>query len=108
MRSRNVTGLVARIASRSTIARASAARVAAARERSNGSCRPDARRSFARFASVRRTTPIVLFREEFLDGLRDGRVTLAFRRWRRPSVKAGRSEEHTSELQSQSNLVCRL
>jgi hypothetical protein len=31
----------------------------------------------------------VLFREEFLDGLRDGRVTLAFRRWRRPSVKAG-------------------
>lgn len=31
----------------------------------------------------------MLFREEFLDGLRDGRVTLAFRRWRRPSVKAG-------------------
>src|SRR2546430_5188125 len=25
-----------------------------------------------------------------------------------PCVRAGRSEEHTSELQSQSNLVCRL
>src|SRR2546427_4568416 len=29
-------------------------------------------------------------------------------RRRRASVKAARSEEHTSELQSQSNLVCRL
>src|SRR6266567_9072615 len=27
-------------------------------------------------------------------------------RW--PSIQVGRSEEHTSELQSQSNLVCRL
>src|SRR2546430_11014818 len=26
----------------------------------------------------------------------------------RPSARTGRSEEHTSELQSQSNLVCRL
>src|SRR5688572_32580573 len=28
--------------------------------------------------------------------------------WRSPSRLTGRSEEHTSELQSQSNLVCRL
>src|SRR2546430_3164376 len=28
--------------------------------------------------------------------------------WRRAARAAGRSEEHTSELQSQSNLVCRL
>src|SRR2546430_6704994 len=32
----------------------------------------------------------------------------AARRVRRPSSPASRSEEHTSELQSQSNLVCRL
>src|SRR2546427_5091830 len=32
---------------------------------------------------------------------------LLFERWL-PAVIAGRSEEHTSELQSQSNLVCRL
>jgi hypothetical protein len=31
----------------------------------------------------------VLFRQEFLDGIRTGRVTLAFRRWRRPSVRSG-------------------
>lgn len=31
----------------------------------------------------------MLFKQEFLKGIRDGRVTLAFRRWRRPSVKAG-------------------
>ena len=31
----------------------------------------------------------MLFRQEFLDGLRKGTVTLAFRRWRRPSVKPG-------------------
>jgi hypothetical protein len=31
----------------------------------------------------------MLFRQEFLDGIRRGVVTLAFRRWRRPSVKAG-------------------
>src|SRR2546430_12242979 len=29
-------------------------------------------------------------------------------RYNRPRLGAGRSEEHTSELQSQSNLVCRL
>src|SRR5688572_32662805 len=28
--------------------------------------------------------------------------------WNSSAVKPGRSEEHTSELQSQSNLVCRL
>ena len=31
----------------------------------------------------------MLFRQHFLDGLRNGAVTLAFRRWRRPSVRAG-------------------
>jgi hypothetical protein len=31
----------------------------------------------------------MLFRQPFLDGLADGRITLAFRKWRRPSVKAG-------------------
>jgi hypothetical protein len=31
----------------------------------------------------------VIFRQEFLDGIRDGSITLAFRRWRRPSVKSG-------------------
>jgi hypothetical protein len=31
----------------------------------------------------------VLFRGEFLDGLQRGHITLAFRRWRRPSVKSG-------------------
>ena len=31
----------------------------------------------------------MLFRQKFLDGIRDGTVTLAFRHWRRPSVRAG-------------------
>lgn len=31
----------------------------------------------------------MLFRREFLDGIRRGDVTLAFRLWRRPSVRAG-------------------
>ncbi|MGQ0764185.1 MAG: hypothetical protein ACT4OZ_00795 [Gemmatimonadota bacterium] len=31
----------------------------------------------------------MLFRQHFLDGIRDGRITLAFRKWRRPSVKSG-------------------
>ncbi|HEY6510279.1 MAG TPA: hypothetical protein VIY56_19785 [Vicinamibacterales bacterium] len=31
----------------------------------------------------------MLFRQEFLEGIRDGTVTLAFRRWRRPTVRAG-------------------
>ena len=31
----------------------------------------------------------MLFRQRFLDGIRKGTVTLAFRRWRRPSVRAG-------------------
>ena len=31
----------------------------------------------------------MLFRRPFLEGLADGRITLAFRKWRRPSVRAG-------------------
>ena len=31
----------------------------------------------------------MIFRQQFLDGIRSGRITIAFRRWRRPSVKAG-------------------
>jgi hypothetical protein len=31
----------------------------------------------------------MLFRQRFLEGIRDGTITLAFRRWRRPSVRAG-------------------
>ena len=31
----------------------------------------------------------MLFRQKFLDGIRGGTITLAFRRWRRPSVRAG-------------------
>jgi hypothetical protein len=33
----------------------------------------------------------MLFRQRFLDGLRSGSITLAFRRWTRPTVKAGGS-----------------
>ena len=31
----------------------------------------------------------MLFRQPFLDGIAAGRITLAFRKWRRPSVRAG-------------------
>jgi hypothetical protein len=31
----------------------------------------------------------VIFRQEFLDGIREGTIKVAFRRWRRPSVKTG-------------------
>jgi hypothetical protein len=31
----------------------------------------------------------MLFQQRFLDGIRDGSITLAFRRWQRPSVRAG-------------------
>jgi hypothetical protein len=31
----------------------------------------------------------MIFRQQFLEGIRDGTITLAFRRWRRPSVRAG-------------------
>ena len=31
----------------------------------------------------------MLFRKEFLEGIRAGIITLAFRRWQRPSVRAG-------------------
>src|SRR5256886_15636044 len=39
---------------------------------------------------------------------RDARTTRSFSRARRDDSLCLRSEEHTSELQSQSNLVCRL
>ena len=31
----------------------------------------------------------MLFRQAALDGIREGRITLAFRRWRRPTVRTG-------------------
>ncbi len=31
----------------------------------------------------------MLFKQNVLDGIRDGHVTLAFRRWRRPTVRSG-------------------
>ena len=31
----------------------------------------------------------MIFRQQFLDGIRRGHITIAYRRWRRPSVKAG-------------------
>ena len=31
----------------------------------------------------------MIFRERFLEGIRDGTITVAFRRWRRPSVRSG-------------------
>lgn len=31
----------------------------------------------------------MIFRQRFLEGIRDGTVTLAFRRWRRPTVRSG-------------------
>jgi len=31
----------------------------------------------------------MLFRQQHLDGIRSGAITLAFRRWRRPSVRSG-------------------
>jgi hypothetical protein len=31
----------------------------------------------------------MLFQQRFLEGIRDGSITLAFRRWQRPSVRAG-------------------
>jgi hypothetical protein len=33
----------------------------------------------------------MLFRQHFLEGIRNGSITVAFRRWRRPSVKSGGS-----------------
>lgn len=31
----------------------------------------------------------MLFKQKFFAGLADGSITLAFRRWKRPTVKAG-------------------
>src|SRR2546430_11224028 len=42
------------------------------------------------------------------DGAVRGRSNRTWSRWAAPDRGASRSEEHTSELQSQSNLVCRL
>ena len=36
-----------------------------------------------------RLNDAMIFRQRFLEGIRDGSITLAFRRWRRPSVRAG-------------------
>jgi hypothetical protein len=36
-----------------------------------------------------RRFPGVLFKQRFLPGLADGSITVAFRRWRRPTVRAG-------------------
>ena len=33
----------------------------------------------------------MLFRQSFLDGIRSGAITVAYRRWKRPSVKSGGS-----------------
>src|SRR5256886_10416712 len=48
-----------------------------------------------------------LFRSAGLGGQQD-RGQRHHRAWRQPAEDPFRSEEHTSELQSQSNLVCRL
>src|SRR5688572_13303065 len=31
----------------------------------------------------------MIFRQRFLEGIRNGTITLAFRRWRRPTVRSG-------------------
>ncbi len=33
----------------------------------------------------------MLIKQKFLDGIAEGRISLAFRRWKRPTVKAGGS-----------------
>src|SRR2546427_5875822 len=43
-----------------------------------------------------------------LDAMSTSAWTFSFRRRRVATMRPPRSEEHTSELQSQSNLVCRL
>src|SRR2546430_1101518 len=54
------------------------------------------------FHSIQPTPALYLRDMGWLDGAAE------FRRREEPGVKDIRSEEHTSELQSQSNLVCRL
>src|SRR2546430_11560246 len=49
-----------------------------------------------------------LFRSEPASGVASGAVTVDLARAKQVVAAAQRSEEHTSELQSQSNLVCRL
>jgi hypothetical protein len=39
--------------------------------------------------SLHRKQRRLIFRREFLDGIRRGAITLAFRRWRRPTVRGG-------------------
>jgi hypothetical protein len=36
-----------------------------------------------------RRVGLVLFRQPFIEGIASGRITVAFRRWRRPTVRAG-------------------
>jgi hypothetical protein len=43
-------------------------------------------RGHATSSRVRRP---MLFQQRFLDGIRDGSITVAFRRWRRPTVRSG-------------------
>src|SRR2546430_12284433 len=51
---------------------------------------------------------MTLFRSHLGLGALAPRLGLGSLRAQRPGLYLGRSEEHTSELQSQSNLVCRL
>jgi hypothetical protein len=46
-------------------------------------------RQIARASYSERVNHAMIFRQRFLEGIRDGSITLAFRRWRRPSVRAG-------------------
>src|SRR2546430_10538180 len=50
------------------------------------------------------------FPDEIMDGVVSNNVPIDINTWLGPGVQSSevRSEEHTSELQSQSNLVCRL
>src|SRR2546430_8189454 len=57
---------------------------------------------------IRRPPRSTLFPYTTLFRSRDHGPWRGYRRSRPRAVRLGRSEEHTSELQSQSNLVCRL
>src|SRR2546430_3554003 len=73
--------------------------------------RADVRRSSARRPSVGEVTRQILLEGSpvaRLDGLLRSEGLLGFLGELAQPLVVGRSEEHTSELQSQSNLVCRL
>ena len=40
----------------------------------------------------------MLLKKQVLDGIADGRITVAFRRWKRPTVKTGGSLRTTIDL----------